>query len=128
MRKTILIIEDETPLLNALKDKFKIEDFKAIGAEDGAEGLKVALQERPDLIILDLLMPVKGGMDMLDELRNSGNWGENVPVIILTNLSPDDKILEGVVKGHPSYYFEKSNTSLSEVVEKAKELLEGKVV
>lgn len=124
MKRSVLIIEDETPLLNALEEKFKVEDFKTILARDGEEGLKLALAERPDLIILDLLMPVKGGMDMLGELRNHGSWGENVPVIILTNLSPDDKILEGVVKDHPSYYLEKSNTALSEVVAKAKEILD----
>ncbi len=123
MKNVILIVEDETYMLNALTDKFKNENFHVLQARDGREGLKVALREKPDIIILDLLMPTKGGMETLKDLRESGEWGKKVPVVVLTNLDPNDDILKGVTEWLPSYYFIKSDIGLREVVERVKEIL-----
>ncbi len=124
MKNVILIVEDETYMLNALTEKFRNEDFYVLQAKDGQEGLEIALKEKPDIIILDLLMPVKGGMETLKDLRESGEWGEKVPVVILTNLDSSDEILKGVTEWSPSYYFIKSDIDLKEVVRKVKEMLE----
>lgn len=124
MKKTILIIEDELPMLKALADKFSLEGFAILEARDGAEGLKTAVEKKPDLIILDIFMPVMDGKEMLEKLR-ADEWGKNVPVIILTNLNPDDKTLDELMKNGPSYYFIKSKWRLEELVAKVKKELEG---
>jgi DNA-binding response OmpR family regulator len=123
MKKTILIIEDELPMLKALSDKFTLEGFEILEAKDGAEGLKVAVSKKPDLIILDIFMPVMDGKVMFEKLR-ADEWGKTVPVIILTNLNPDDKTLDALMKNGPSYYFIKSKWKLEELVSKVKKELE----
>lgn len=124
-RQTVLVVEDEVSVLKALSDKFSREGFIVFGAEDGKKGLKVAMENRPDVILLDLLMPKMGGMEMLAELRKDEGWGKTVPVVILTNLSADDKILGGVVKDQPSFYLLKSDWKIADVVTKVKEALSG---
>jgi DNA-binding response OmpR family regulator len=122
-KKTILIIEDELPMLKALSDKFGLEGFEILEAKDGEEGLKTAVFKKPDLIILDIFMPVMDGKTMFEKLRQDA-WGKTVPVIILTNLNPDDKTLDALMKNGPSYYFIKSKWKLEELVAKVKKELE----
>jgi DNA-binding response OmpR family regulator len=122
MKKTILIIEDELPMLKALSDKFSLEGFDILEAKDGAEGLEAAISKKPDLIILDIFMPVMDGKAMFEKLRQDA-WGKTVPVIILTNLNPDDKTLDELMKNGPSYYFIKSKWKLEELVAKVKKEL-----
>lgn len=119
MKKTILIIEDELPMLKALSDKFALEGFEILEAKDGAEGLEAAISKKPDLIVLDIFMPVMDGKAMFEKLRQDA-WGKTVPVIILTNLNPDDKTLDQLMKNGPSYYFIKSKWKLEELVAKVK--------
>lgn len=121
--KKILIVEDELSLRNALRDKLSREDFAVLEARNGEEGLAVALREHPDLILLDIIMPVMDGMTMMKKLRQEKEWGKNVPIILLTNLGSDDKTLKDVTEDKPSYYLVKSNWTLRDVVEKIKELL-----
>jgi DNA-binding response OmpR family regulator len=118
-KKSILIIEDELPMLKALADKFSREGFEIFEAKDGKEGLSTALSKKPSLIILDIFMPVMDGKTMFEKLR-ADDWGKTVPVIILTNLNPDDKTLDELMKNGPSYYFIKSKWKLEELVEKVK--------
>jgi DNA-binding response OmpR family regulator len=122
MKKTILIIEDELPMLKALSDKFTLEGFEILEAKDGAEGLEAAISKKPDLIILDIFMPVMDGKAMFEKLRQDA-WGKTVPVVILTNLNPDDKTLDELMKNGPSYYFIKSKWKLEELVAKVKKEL-----
>ena len=122
----IEIVEDEYSQRKALSDKFKREGFMVFEAKDGEEGLKTALREKPDAILLDILMPGTDGITMLKKLRQENTWGKKVPVILLTNLSPDDKnISEEIVENEPSYYLMKANCTIDDVVEKVKERLKG---
>jgi CheY-like chemotaxis protein len=120
--KKILIIEDELPMLKALSDKFSREGFSILEARNGEEGLNMALENKPDLLILDLFMPVMDGKAMMEKLRED-EWGKNVPIIILTNLNPDDKTLNEIMASGPSYYFVKSKWQLEDLVAKVKEEL-----
>ena len=122
--KTILIVEDHAPVRVALVEKLQHEGMKALEAKDGEEGLAIALKEKPDLILLDIIMPRMSGMTMLDELRKSGDWGKSVPVIILTNLNPDDKIMREVVETEPVFYLVKADWKIEDVISKVKEVLE----
>ena len=122
LNKKILIIEDELPMLKALSDKFSREGFSVFEARNGEEGLKAALETKPDLIILDLFMPVMDGKAMMQKLREDA-WGKKVPIIILTNLNPDDKTLNEILASGPAYYFVKSKWQLGDLTEKVKEEL-----
>ncbi len=120
-QKKILIVEDEMPLANAIKDKLSKEGFSCILAKNGEEGLEMALSEKPDLVLLDIIMPRMDGMTMLSELRKD-KWGMEVPVILLTNLSESKKVDEATA--HQVYdYLVKSDWKLEDVVEKVKEKL-----
>lgn len=121
--KRVLIVEDEKMLAEMYSDKFKHEGFEVLLADDGEKGLKMALEEEPDILILDILLPKKEGVDVLKEIRESGDWGKKIPIIMLTNLDSSDYILDAVNKYYPSYYFIKANVDLNEIVNKTKELL-----
>ena len=118
--KTILIIDDEQTLLSALIDKFTREGFVVLAKKNGQEGLHCALTDHPDLILLDIIMPVMDGMTMLAKLRKDP-WGKNAKVIMLTNLSEVEKVasqLQGVYD-----YLVKSDWELKDIVKKVKERL-----
>ena len=122
--KKILVIEDDASLRNVLRDKFILEGFRVLEAKNGEEGLATALSEHPDLILLDIVMPQMDGITMMKELRQKNEWGKNVPIILLTNLSADDeKINQAIVDNVPAYYLVKSNYTISDLVEKIKERL-----
>lgn len=122
-KKIILIIEDEKILRETIHVGLESDKFKIIEARDGDEGLIVALREHPNLILLDIIMPKMDGMAMLKKLR-SDEWGKNVPVIILTNLtSSDEQRNKDIVELTPVYYFEKTQMSLDQIIEKINEVL-----
>lgn len=116
----ILIVEDEGLLRELLVEKMELEGFKTFSAPDGAAGLEIALRERPDVVLLDLLMPNMGGMEVLQRLREDER-GRGIPVIILSNLSTKENIVEGAEKGAVEYLV-KSNFNLDEIVGKVKEI------
>jgi len=123
----ILIVEDDAPLLGALHDKLTHEGFETLGAKNGKEGLEVALREHPDLVLLDIIMPVMDGITMLKKLREDA-WGGKVPVIFLTNLSADaEKINQAITRDEPAYYLVKSDYKLADVVEKIKERISRQI-
>jgi DNA-binding response OmpR family regulator len=126
--KTILVVEDDPPMLKILVDKLTEEGFRIIEAHDGEEGLMMADRDHPDLILLDIVMPKMDGMTMLKKLRQENEWGGSVPVILLTNLSPDEeKINKGITEDEPAYYLIKTNWSLNDVVQKVRERLNRKI-
>lgn len=119
--KKILVIEDDKSLRKAIIEKLTFSGFKTAGAEDGEKGMQLSLDLKPDLIVLDLLMPKMDGITVLKGLR--ANFGKELPVIILTNVEPDDKMINNVVEYQPSYYFLKSDMELDNLVSKIKDTL-----
>ncbi len=122
INKTILIVEDEEPMLKALGDKFKYEGFKIIEARDGEEGLEAALKQRPDLLLLDIIMPKMDGMTLMKEVRQDKKWGQDVPIIMLTNLSDPESVSEAA-KFKVYDFLVKTDWRLDDVVKLAKEKL-----
>jgi DNA-binding response OmpR family regulator len=120
-QKTILIVEDEDPIRKALQEKLAREGFRVITASEGKQGLDTALTEKPDIILLDIVMPIMDGLSMLEKLRKD-EWGKDVPVIMLTNLSDSDKIAQSTEKGVYDYLV-KSDWKIEDVVTKVKEKL-----
>src|SRR5260370_34454655 len=95
-QKTILIIEDERPLRTALTDKLKRAGFATLEASDGEEGLRIALEKHPDLLLVDVIMPKMDGLTMLKELKED-EWGKQAKIIILSNLGDPEQQIEGAV-------------------------------
>mgnify|MGYP001314005511 CR=1 FL=1 len=116
--KKILIVEDEQPLNEALRDKLSDAGFDVSVATDGEAGLKHAQDNNPDLILLDILMPEMGGLEMLTHLRHDDNLKE-VPVIILTNMENKESIADAILEG-VSDYFIKADMRLDDLVSKIK--------
>lgn len=88
---TILIIEDESNIRELLSYNLTNHNHRVLQAEDGLQGFEIAVKEKPDLILLDLMLPGKNGMDICRELREKGN---KTPIIILTAKNDDiDKVM-----------------------------------
>ncbi len=117
--KKILIVEDEAILLRALSDRCREEGFDVLEAKDGEDGLSLALEEHPDLILLDILMPKMDGIAMLQNMRQD-EWGKHVPVIILTNVTDSATVAKGMDAGIAGTYdyLVKTDWSLADVMKK----------
>ncbi|MDD4333362.1 MAG: response regulator [Patescibacteria group bacterium] len=120
--KKILIVEDEMSLSEALKRKLSLVDgYNIFVAKDGEDGLSLALREKPDLILLDIIMPKMDGMTMLAKLRKE-KGGKKIPVIILTNLSDAENVEEAQKRGVNDFLI-KSDWKIEDLAKKVKEKL-----
>lgn len=119
LNKKILIVEDEAPLRNAVSDILSFEGFEVFQAKNGQEGLDTALAQHPDLILLDLMMPIMDGLTMLEKLRQDPVFGKTAAVILLTNINDPEKVAMATEAG--SYDFlVKSDWNIEDVVKKIK--------
>lgn len=120
-KKTILVVEDTAEYQRILSVKLGQLGYEIISARDGEEGLAVALDKHPDLILLDIVMPKMDGISMLEKLRQD-EWGKDVRVIMLTNLSATEKIADAMM--HNSFeYIVKTDTTIEDLVKKIQESL-----
>jgi two-component system, OmpR family, alkaline phosphatase synthesis response regulator PhoP len=124
LNKKVLVIEDDNLMSKALAKKLELSGYVPQVARDGKEGLEKAFGEKPDLILLDIIMPVMDGLTFLEKLRED-EWGKTVPVIILSNLTSVSDAYALKEKG-VSEYLIKTDWKLDEVVEKISEELEIK--
>jgi two-component system response regulator VicR len=96
----VLIVEDDDSMAVALKDGFEYEGFEVVMARDGAAGLKLAREGRPDLMILDVMLPKMNGLDVCRDIRKEGS---SLPIIMLTARGQEiDKVL-GLKLGADDY-------------------------
>lgn len=121
--KQILFIEDESALQKTIGESLRQEGFEVLSALDGEIGARIAKEKRPDLIILDLVLPKKDGFEVLEGLKE-GEGTKDIPVIVLTNLE-DLKGIQRAIDLGATTYLVKSNYRLDEVVEKIKGVLES---
>ncbi|MEK9134878.1 MAG: response regulator [Patescibacteria group bacterium] len=119
--KKILLIEDEQALQKTVGERLSQEGYEIISALDGEIGLNLASAKKPDLILLDLILPKVQGLDVLKKLKETKETKET-PVIILTNLEEMEKINKALELGATAYLV-KANYSLEELVEKIKNLI-----
>jgi DNA-binding response OmpR family regulator len=110
-----LIVEDEVNLTNIFKSALIKEGFAVTVELSGDKGLATALSLHPDAILLDIMLPGMDGLSVLSNLRKDP-WGKSVPVIILTNLTPDDHIIESIARDVPTFYLVKVNSSAEDIV------------
>jgi DNA-binding response OmpR family regulator len=114
-KKKILIVEDEPILQEMYKDKFIKEDFEVFTADHGEEGLKKAIAHKPDIVLLDLMMPVMDGKVMLRKLREIPQF-KHLPVIILTNAGGFENIQETKHFENACEFLIKSNVSAEDIL------------
>jgi DNA-binding response OmpR family regulator len=120
-RKKILIVEDEATLLELIADKFISEGFEVFQATSAEKGIKLALKNKPDLILLDIILPKMDGIAMLRQLRKDP-WGKSVPVIISSNVTDQSKVSEAM-KLKVYDYIVKTNLVLNDLVKQVKEVV-----
>ncbi len=101
-QKKVLIVDDEPTLGEILAAKLDEAGFETILARDGNEGLEMALAQKPDLILLDIVMPKMDGITMLRELRQN-EWGKTAAVIMLSNLNTAEAVERSLAEGVYDY-------------------------
>jgi DNA-binding response OmpR family regulator len=119
--KKILFIEDESALQKALGEILKQENYEMISALDGEIGLRLAKSKKPDLILLDLVLPKKHGFEVLKALKEDIQT-KDIPIIVLTNLEEVAEVEKSIELGATTYLV-KAQYSLQEVLEKIKSVL-----
>ena len=117
--QTILFVEDEPTLQKALGLALAQEGYEVKTAADGEAGLQLAREVKPNLVLLDLILPKMDGFEVLEELKKD-DATKNIPVIVLTNLESSQDIEKALVLG-ASTYLVKANYDLKDVIEKVKE-------
>jgi len=118
---TILLVEDEESLIEPLKIFLNKRGYTLIRAKNGDEGLKMAKEYKPDLIITDILMPIMDGLTMLEKLRKDP-WGKSAKVIVLTN-HPDQIPIGSSKRYTYEHRMIKSDVSMVEVTKKIESIL-----
>ena len=113
--KKILVVDDEELVVKALTRKLKQENFLTDYAYNGEEALIKISQEKPDLILLDIVMPKLDGISLIKKLKESDET-KDIPVIILSNLAYDDNKIQELLQTNDTSYLTKVNYSLNELV------------
>lgn len=117
----ILIAEDEPILNKALTEFISEAGFEILNAFDGKEAVDLTKMEKPDLVLLDIILPKKDGYEVLDELKSDKKTSK-IPIILLTNLESAENIQKAFDKGATTYLV-KSNYKLEDIVKKIQEIL-----
>ena len=120
-KKKVCIVDDDPSVREIYLMKFNQEGFDVSLATNGEEGLQVIRKERPDIILLDLQMPVKHGVEVLAELHQDAEL-RKIPVIVLTNIDNEDSFKE-VGKFETRFYLVKSLTTPQKAVDYVREVL-----
>lgn len=119
--KKILIIEDDVTISLMYKVKFEADGFIVLTADNGASGVEMAKEEKPDLILLDVILPQLDGFSVLEEIkRNAGT--KNIPVVVLTSLGTAEDQEKGIKMGAVDYIIKASLTP-AELSEKVSSIL-----
>ena len=118
----VLLVEDDAFLTNIYQTKFEMEGFKVSVADNGESGLADAKKKKPDVILLDILLPKMDGFMVLEKLKADETL-KGIPVILLTNLGQKDDVEKGLQLGAVDYLI-KAHFKPSETVEKVKKALQ----
>lgn len=120
--KKVLVIEDDYFLRSLITKKLREEQFEVFEAIDGEKGLETLKTEKPDIILLDLVLPGMDGFDVLQQIKK-GESTKDIPVIVLSNLGAEEDVARGKELGARDYMI-KANFTPSEIVAKIKHVLE----
>jgi len=121
--KKVLVVEDDIFLAQLLTNRIEKVGVKVVRAADGEEGLKMLKSEKPDLVLLDLILPKKSGFELLEDMRSDPTM-QGTPVIIVSNLGQESDVQKGKDLGAVEY-FVKAKTSIDGLVERVKAILDA---
>ena len=121
--KKLLLVEDEASLQQTLSSVLREEGFEVVSALNGEDGIRMARDEQPDIILLDLILPKRSGFEVLEELKGDEATKE-IPVIVLTNLEGAGDI-DRVLAAGATTYLVKANYGIEELTAKVREVLKS---
>lgn len=117
----VLLVEDDKMIIDMYTLKFTQEGYKVFQAENGKEGVDMAKKSKPDVILLDIILPKMDGFSVLKQLKSDSET-KTIPVVLLTNLGQDGDVKKGLQLGAIDYLI-KANYTPAQVVEKVKSLV-----
>ena len=124
LNKKILIVEDDDVFISLLQENFKNTEFEIITARDGEEGLTKAKEEKPDLILLDILLPKMDGIEVAVKLKESAI---RIPIIYLTNVKDTERISQTMaIGGGEDDYIVKTDVRIEDVINRVRQKLHTK--
>lgn len=125
LNQKILLVEDSEALRNVLAEKLTDENFEVLTAGGGEEALKIALEQKPDIIITDIVMFPMDGLELAKQIRESGAWGESVFIFALSNQNSaeEERRLKTL---RLDAYLVKAETGLDDVVKHVKNIFKDK--
>ncbi|MEX2514939.1 MAG: response regulator [Candidatus Paceibacterota bacterium] len=118
---TLLLVEDDSFLIEILVKKFKAANFRVVHAGEGKEALRKAHDEDPDIIMLDIILPGMNGFEILEKLKSDESVSD-IPVAFLSNLGQKEDVEKGKELGAVDFIV-KANHSLDEIVKRTGELI-----
>ena len=121
----VLVVDDEPNIVQTLKDRLEMNDYAVFTAHNGADGLQLAQDACPDVVLLDVMMPVMDGHEMLEKLRQQ-EWGAAISVIMLTARSQAQDIARARACGIDDYIIKPFD--LTELLEKIENIVERRKV
>jgi two-component system alkaline phosphatase synthesis response regulator PhoP len=124
-RAKILVVDDEPNIVQTLQDRLEMNDYQVVTAVNGQAGLEKATSEQPDIILLDVIMPIMDGLEMLERLRKN-EATRSIPVIMLTARSQNQDVARANGFGIEDYVVKPFD--LSELLEKIEAILEKRKV
>jgi DNA-binding response OmpR family regulator len=126
MKKVIALIEDDDILSGVMKDELEEHGFTVFHAKDGEEGLNIIREKKPDMVLLDVIMPKKGGDEVFKELKADPNT-RDIPVIVLTVSTQEASMKEILDKGAVDYII-KSQNAVENVVKKVIDYFDSQLI
>jgi len=122
-KKTVLLVEDEHPLRALYKEILEQAGFNVIESADGDSALKMILREPWDVLVLDIMLPKKDGLEVLKEARKNPKWKKG-PIILLTNLNSEE-IIDAAFNLGGDGYLVKSEITPDKIVDEIKSVLKN---
>jgi len=119
--KLVCVVDDDANIREIYSAKLHAEGFDVISAENGEDGIALIREKKPDIVLLDILMPVKNGFDVLEEMNEDPSIA-SIPVVILSNID-DEKSLKTAGKFDTRFYLIKSLTTPQKMVQIVREVL-----
>ena len=99
---TVLVVDDDPVILKLLEVNFEMEGFTVLVAHDGEEGIEVARQDRPDVIVSDIMMPKRSGLELVSELKGDPDTSD-IPIILLSAKAQNADVRTGLDSGADDY-------------------------
>lgn len=125
MGKKVALIEDDRLLVKMYSEAMERSGLEVVSAYDGAEGLEVIKEHKPDLILLDIMMPKMNGFEMMKQLKKDKETKEQAPIIVLTNYGEFDNFVEAVKLGAKEFKV-KADFTTDQIIERVKKILAEK--